>query len=130
MISNSVKNYLDYVKDVLGIKHLFFISKKLVSKKILIVVSDLDTYNPEENALLYKMVTALKLEQTDMSIVDSKNLNHYSAQYFLKLVDYVTESEKNSSDAVYTLSPRSLLKNAQHKKKAWADMQDFLMLLK
>lgn len=130
MTSNSVKNYINYVKDVLGIKHLFFISKNPADKKLLIVVTDLETYSLEENKLLEKMVSALKLEQADLSIVDHKNLTQFSARYFLKLVDDITDGEKNSVHTVYTFSPRALLKNAQLKKKAWADMQEFLLLLK
>ena len=130
MSSNSIKNYLNYVKDVLGIKHLFLTSKILEVKKLLIAVTDLDTYSAEENKLLQKMVAALKLEPADTVIIDIKNLNQHSALYFLKLVDELNNDQSSSSDTVCTFSPRALLKNAQHKKKAWADMQGFLSLFK
>lgn len=130
MSSNSIKNYLNYVKDVLGIKHLFLTSKSLEVKKLLIAVTDLDTYNAEENELLKKMVAALKLDPTSIIVIDIKNLNQYSAVYALKLMDELRSDQISSSDTVYTFSPRALLKNAQHKKKTWADMQSFLSILK
>ena len=128
MSSQPRKNYLNYVKDVLGIKHLFLNSKKSNAKKLLISVTDLNTYSFKENELLQKMIFALKLEASDFIIIDEKDLNQHEANYFLKLSDVVTDSA--STNVISTYSPRMLLKNTDFKKKAWSDMQSLLLLMK
>ena len=128
MSSHPRKNYLNYVKDILGIKYLFLNSKNSHAKKLLISVTDLNTYNLEENELLQKMILALKLEASDFIISDEKVLNQQEASYFLRLSDVVSDS--TSTNVISTYSPRILLKNAHFKKKAWSDMQNLLLLMK
>lgn len=128
MSNQSRKNYLNYVKDVLGIKHLFLNSKSSQPKKLLISVTDLHNYNSVENDLLKKMISALKLNASDFIIVDEKTSDKQDADYFLKLSD--TINDNLSTNTICTYSPRVLLKNAEYKKKAWSDMQNLLLLMK
>jgi len=124
-VSSDTKiNYLKYVKDVLGIKHLFFSSSQQETKVLAICVDGLRSYSPQESELLYKMIAALKLPPEVFEVVDSIEYKNGDAEFEWHLRD-VGQPEK-SEKMVSTYSPRMLLLQPQLKKDAWADMQELL----
>ncbi len=121
-------DYLNYAKDVLGIKHLFFIGEQVTLKKVVVSVTDLKDFSGPERELLDKMISALNLDSQTTVVIDSNDLVHYKPQFLLKLS--VTVSVDQPVNTIETFSPRLLMDNPGLKKQAWSQMQSFLQLLK
>ncbi len=123
-----IVDYLNYAKDVLGIKHLFFIDEQVTSKKVVVSVTDLKDFSEPERALLDKMISALNLDSQTTVVIDSNDLVLYKPQFLLKLS--ATVSVDQPVNTIETFSPRLLMDNSGLKKQAWSQMQSFLQLLK
>lgn len=119
--------YLNYVKDVLGIKHLFFIGKKRLPR-LLIVVESLNSYTVIENELLQKMIAAMSLDPEAWTLCARDDIEQHSASFVLALSDELLEGPTNAT--VQTYSPRTLVKHPELKKKAWHDIQELLTQIK
>lgn len=131
MDESSLKIYFKYVQNVLGIKQIFSKNLPLESASVenitvLISVENLKTYSSSENSLLEKMVSALKLNAKQISIIDAKDPAP-TACYGINLVDTISVDKKIDPRLFITWSPRHLLQNPEHKKEAWAVMQSLLL---
>ena len=127
---SSLKLYLNYVQDVLGIKQIFMNSSVLAPMKIrtvtvLIFIENLKTYSLEENTLLEKMISALRLEAQQFLILEEHPAQYFSG-YQLYFLDDVTSSVEIKPQEFKTWSPRLLLQKPELKKEAWAVMQSLL----
>ncbi len=127
-MAKRIQDYLNYVKDVLGIEHLFFIDDQLTAKKIVISVVDFNLFSAAERELLEKMISALQLDSKSFIVIDSSDLALYQPEYLLKLSSVITTG--HSPNTVETYSPRLLLTSPELKKTAWSDMQIFLQRIK
>ena len=130
MEKSSLKVYFKYVQEVLGIRQIFTKSSSMESAvqeniTVLIAVKDLKSYNLEENNLLEKMISALKLTPEQMLIIDRADLAPLS-RYRLNLNDEAADSLTTDPSLFNTWSPRHLLQNPGLKKDAWAVMQKLL----
>ena len=128
MAKSVIVDYLNYAKDVLGIKHLFFIGTQVTSKKVVISVVDLKKFSEPEHELLNKMISALNLDSQTTVVIDACDIQLYMPQFLLKLS--LTIALDQPENCVETFSPRLLIGNPDLKKHAWSHMQTFLQLLK
>lgn len=130
MNMSPLKLYFKYVQDVLGIKQIFSSnSNSAVGNGLLVTVvisiEGLRSYTPEENDLLQKMISALKLGGSQvLSIDDSSDLP--PSRFRLHLTDQSQSFNEQPEGVFNTWSPRHLLKNPGHKKEAWTVMQTLL----
>lgn len=127
MSESSRLKYLNYVKDVLGIKHLFFIGEKRLPR-LLIAVENLNSYTVIENELLQKMIAAMALDPKVWTLCAREDIDQHSASFVLALSDALLEGPTNAT--MQTYSPRTLVKHPELKKKAWHDIQELLTQIK
>ncbi len=128
MAKSGIRDYLNYAKDVLGIRHLFFIGEQAISKKVVISVADLKDFSEAEHELLTRMISALNLDSQTTLVIDSDELHLYTPQFLLKLS--LTIVINQPVNCVETFSPKLLIANPDLKKQAWLQMQTFLQLMK
>ena len=84
VVKSAIVDYLNYAKDVLGIKHLFFSGVQVTSKKIVISVVDLNEFSASEHELLNKMISALNIDSLTTAVTDASNIHLYKPQFLLK----------------------------------------------
>lgn len=117
------KDYFDYVENVLGVKAIMLNPKQ--NTLLLVMVEGLATYNSDEHDLLGKMVSALKIEATKISIVDAAEAQNFQPEFIICLQNQPIEKTP-LKNTITTFSPRTLLKKPELKKNAWNDLQKFL----
>lgn len=128
MAKSAITDYLNYAKDVLGIKHLFFIGDTVITKKVVISVAGLNELSEPERTLLDKMISALHLESQTLVVIDAADLKLYKPEFLLKLSLTITDTQPDNT--IETYSPQLLVGNPGLKKQAWSQMQIFLQMLK
>lgn len=131
MSNNAVEIYFDYVQNILGVKQVVLertvsSSEQVVNSnfELLISVTDLNNFAPDESALLYKMIGALQLPAERYAVCDACDAHLFSSPFILSFAE--TSAELDNGHNVQTFSPRILLKKPELKKQAWADMQKIL----
>lgn len=125
---NDIKNYLNYVTDVLGLKSILLDASEKSPIILLVQVQDYEDISNEENELLQKMLAALKFDLQKIKIVDQNEPNQ-AAEYTLRM-SHSPDFSIHKKNTYQTLSPRSLLKNPDKKKDAWAELQRLISSLK
>jgi hypothetical protein len=89
----------------------------------LISVEGLTSYLAEEKDLLEKMVAALKIDLSNIKIVDAGPGTLIPNQYNF-LIQFQNHPERANHERILsTYSPRTLLKSPDLKKQAWSDLQ-------
>ena len=129
-------SYFDYVINVLGVKTIYrdFSEPAAESIPLLVQVEKHQTYSAEESELLEKMLTALKIDFSFISVVGFDQVeglvsNSIQCEYNLIFCDSPERFRTQLSvqaDQVVTYSPRRLLHEASLKKQAWADLQNLI----
>ncbi|MBC7421257.1 MAG: hypothetical protein H7328_11065 [Bdellovibrio sp.] len=127
---SSRNDYIDYVRNVLGVKAIFSneISEQITPEEIplLVRVQDFNSYSAEEKDLLTKMLAALKIPNEYSRTFDlAENPN-----VVCKVAVYLTDELKSMKDLlpneIHTYSPRVLLHTPALKKAAWDELQKVL----
>lgn len=116
-------DYFDYVENVLGVKSIMLNAKQ--NTPLLIAVENLNSYNVEEQDLLGKMVGAIKVDLQRISLVDLSEAEKFQSEFSVYFMNQPSEKQ-TLKNTVTTFSPRILLKKAELKKNAWADLQKVL----
>ena len=127
---SSKLDYLEYVRDVLGIKSLHGVPQAKVEIPkipIVIYVEDFLNYNTNEKELLHKMLGALKVPLLQMQIFDLKDPVQITYEMRICLTDEKQTRSPIPPNEINTFSPRKLLQNAALKKVAWDDLQKVLL---
>lgn len=132
---SSLQNYINYLVDVLGVKHVFMDRPAndetlLVNRNTVLLVSveNFETYTASELELLNKMLTALQFDMAKIQTV-SYSESAPKAPFQLYLLDDIQTQKAHLSHEFVTFSPRVLLKNAALKKQAWGILQRLISLL-
>lgn len=127
------QDYFDYVINVLGVKSVVLSDLQAHTNKeadLLFVIESYLNYTADEKDLLGKMIAALKIKQEKIQVVDSSENNSYQAKFKVYFVDQYVKNSTFAECEVKTHSPRFLLKNADFKKEAWADLQKVIQFYK
>ena len=124
-MNSEFKQYFSFLTETLGVKAIVLDVAENASKmkndtiKYFIQVENLSNYSVEESNLLKKMIGALQLQPAEYAVFDlGKNkLPEISLSGFkIILRDYPREIGE-------IFSPRVLLLNPEHKRKAWDDLK-------
>lgn len=132
-ISESKKNYFEFLENVLGIKSV--IQESALNKaqfpntEILFCVESYYTYTSEETELLHKMVGALKLDFSRVMICDLTEKELRVKKISVIFRDQPSKARPGATNVVETYSPRALLKKPEFKKNAWDELQKVIQLL-
>lgn len=125
--SRSVKqDYIEYVSQVLGVKSILNdlqSSSTTQQVPLLVCIERYATYDQNEKELLFKMISALKIDQKNIVLIDLEDINNYQAQFYVYFIDQQQQKNSTEDNLVQTYSPRFLLKNSEFKKNAWNDLQ-------
>ncbi len=127
---SSKKDYIDYVRDVLGVQSLHGLNEMTIQGveiPLVIYVEDYLTYSSPEKDLLDKMLLALKVPILQMLILDSHDPKNVNYEFRLRLTDEKPSVNPVLPNEIHTFSPRVLIKNAALKKLAWDDLQKVLL---
>ncbi|MFZ3231672.1 MAG: hypothetical protein WA160_15795 [Pseudobdellovibrio sp.] len=133
MSKSPLEEYFDFAENILGIKQIHVRqtlseSTQMNSVRLLITVLDLESYSEIEIELLYKMISALQLDEAIYAVVNPSQKQNYPHQYELAFVDSVSPKViGGTTDSIMeTHSPRVLVRLPALKKQAWQDMQSLL----
>lgn len=123
---SELKDYFNYLSETLGIKSLLLESATGEQQiPLLVLVESLNSYSQDEKELLAKMLSALKIPQEQMKVIDMAEETELSAMQSLILCD--SPDSFNNHETIRAYSPRILLKQPQLKKLAWEEMQKLLL---
>ncbi len=135
----SKSDYIDYVRNVLGVKSIFSNevapAAEILKVSLLVYVQDFNSYSRAEKDLLEKMLAALKIPPNEIQAIDFNEKFQVEAKVTAYLTDQVagqlTGQFKLAHDLapneIHTYSPRVLLNNVALKKAAWAELQKILL---
>lgn len=126
---NPKEIYLDFVKNVLGVKSIVT-SHEEKTLPALFLVQDLSTYNEAEKELLNKMVAAVGIEKSKYEVIQFEKGMQPSCEICILLLDEVIEDLQTHSNQVITFSPRKLIQNSELKRKAWDDLKKVVQFFK
>ncbi|MBC7742459.1 MAG: hypothetical protein H7061_09690 [Bdellovibrionaceae bacterium] len=127
---SSKKDYLDYVREVLGVQSLFAMPAVVepeLEVPLIIYVQDYLSYTAAEKNLLQKMLLALKVPLLQMHLLDFNDPKKIKYQIRVCLTDQKPPAGTTDANDIHTLSPRVLLQNTALKKVAWDDLQKVLL---
>lgn len=127
------RDYFEYVSQVLGVKSILNdLQESQVTQAVplLIGVEAYASYNENENDLLLKMISALKIDQKNIKITDLEDIGNYQAHFYIYFTDERAQQNSTEDNLVQTHSPRFLLKHADFKKNAWNDLQKVITYFK
>lgn len=127
---NPKEVYLDFVKNVLGVKSIITSAEERVMPAVFLV-ENLSTYTEVEKELLNKMIAAINLEKNNYQVQEfNKNVPPGNCEICILLLDEVTSDLKIHSNQVATFSARKLIQNPDLKRKAWDDLKKVLQFFK
>ncbi len=133
--TNLKKDYIDYVRNVLGVKSIFSnAAEDAVNEKIevqpeislVVFVQDLKSYSPAEKDLLQKMLGAVKISEELTRVLDITEESKFHSQMSVYLTDELILGKGLASNEIHTYSPRTLLLKPAYKKAAWDELQKVL----
>lgn len=121
-------NYIDYyLKSTLGVSTVlddgeinFSAASVTMDNHWVFVVENLNSYQEDEKSLLYKMINAVGLKESDFVVTagSTEDLVNKNPDKIFIFKDEPTQPNE-------TYSPRILNRQAHLKRKAWDDMKKF-----
>lgn len=120
-----LKNYFQYIKDVLGVKSVLLERVEIVSPWG-VYIEDYPLYNKNEKDLLLKMLQAVNLSENDYKIYDINSLEQTKYQH-QNVFCFFNQPENHSSTYKSTFSPRTLLVRTDLKRAAWDVMKSHFL---
>ena len=128
------KDYFDYIENVLGVKSVLLDPASdpvsFQSVPLLFAVENYNSYNVEENELLGKMISALKIDLQKIKITELQETTGFQTDFCVYFVDDINAKTDSEGPTLKTYSPRFLLKNPDAKKQAWSDLQKVIQFFK
>ena len=125
-----LNTYFEYIENVLGVKQIYIdvSEQEVINAKLLVVVEQLQSMTADEKELLEKMITALQVEQSFITMVDSAQLKNkkINAEFVLKMLNTQQLPKETESTQQITYSSAILIKQPQLKKEAWAHLQKLI----
>ena len=122
-------DYIDYVRNVLGVKSIFsnsVLPEAPVEIPLVVYVQDYRSYSTTETDLLHKMLAAVKISAENIQFFDlSENVNAVS-QMTIYLTDEMKPGRTLAANEIHTYSARQLLQKPAFKKAAWDELQKVL----
>lgn len=131
-MNSELHNYFkNFLSDTLGVQSILSDNAnksstgQVINEKYVIAVESLKSYNSAESELLNKMIAALKIQDSDLCLLDETELHNVTLgqdSIFIQLKDRPSVTNKNNE----TYSARTLLLQPEFKRKAWDDLKYFL----
>ncbi len=124
-VSDSTKDYFDYLENVLGIKTVVnaSLSTPISNTPLLFCVENYASYSTEELDLLNKMISAVKIDPSEWMLVDLSLQKQIQKKVCVLFKDEINADQTDAELTIETFSPRVLLKNPNLKKNTWAELQ-------
>ncbi len=123
-----LNDYLShYLEKTLGVQQIVsaetdnqilnqFQQEKSLETDLGFFIEGYETYSPEENELLSKIILAMKLNSDQFQIFNLSEKNNIKQNYKFKIQVYFMDHPKNDFE---TFSARTLLKKPEFKKQTW-----------
>lgn len=123
LYSDCMKENIDYLKNVLGVKYFNKASGNAVAKTRLMFVGE--SIGSQEAQLLSKMIEAMGISPKEVSVVNSFEQVDLIKPEFVVLLSEKREQtlDFKNSKILTTFHPSYLLKNPSAKKEVWEDLK-------